>query len=223
MYRSRRKTYKLKTIGEDEEPLSVTRLPWATNFVRRVIFLAEDNLVVAASTNNKVRVYDVDTSGEPCSVFKRYTKQVRDVVQLDSDVVALVGSDGKLFTWRPASATAELIGEWEHPLRLWSVAKLGESEIIVGDYWGNVPILSHQSAISFQIRRFSRMVIWVSLALKTRQPRFGTPIFSPIEILCFMTLGSGLQLLSTSILLLHAMALKSVFSAMLATTNFFSI
>lgn len=117
-----------KNATRTQKPLSVMRLAWATDLVQRVIFLAEQNLVVVACVDGNVRVYDIDTTGEPCAIFKGHTHFVEDVTQLDKDVVASVGSDRRLLTWR--AATAELVGESESRYFLCSVAKLSESSVL---------------------------------------------------------------------------------------------
>lgn len=115
-----------KDSDPEELPLSITRLTGATKLVRRVIFVAERNLVVATSYDNSVRVYNVDTPGEPCAIFRHHDREVYDVVQLEDDLVASVGDDKFLFTWKVTRA--ELVGEWEHDGNLMAVAKLDESK-----------------------------------------------------------------------------------------------
>lgn len=106
-----------------------------TDAARRLVFLPEQNIVVVVSVGPTVRLYHMDTPGEPCAVFNRHTGSVNNVAQLDEDVVASVGTDNRLFTWR--AATAELVDEWKHGYNLCSVAKLGYSKVIVGDTLGN--------------------------------------------------------------------------------------
>lgn len=145
------------------KPRSVTRLNGTRGDVKRVIFLAQHDLVVVASDDSSLRVYTADTSGDPCAVFERHTSGVRDVVHLEEDVVLSVGYDKRLFAWR--AATAELVGEWrhwpsirsiamgeyQHNALLRRVAKLGHKKVIVGDNNGNVLVLTHDSASSFRI------------------------------------------------------------------------
>lgn len=150
MFRFRRKFRNRKTSLSEEEPLSVKPLNGATNWMMRVVFLAEHNLVVVASRDNIFRVYHVDTASEPCAVFKGHTDRVNDVIQLENDLAASVG-DKHLLAWR--AVTAELEGVWEHCAELISVAKLGKLKIVVGDYDGNITVLTYESASSFQVHR----------------------------------------------------------------------
>lgn len=58
------------SAGRVEEPLSVTRLTGASEYVRLVIFLAEYKLDLAACHDGNLRVYDIDSAGEPRAIFK---------------------------------------------------------------------------------------------------------------------------------------------------------
>lgn len=123
MLRAMRNARKMVTIAISdcsEKPLSVAPIiPFTAaidplSLEKKVIFLPENKRVVAASRHgHSVRVYYMDIPGEPRITFTRHTAEVRDV-QLDDDLVASVGADGYLFTWRP-SRSSRLPGRaWHH-------------------------------------------------------------------------------------------------------------
>lgn len=137
---------------------------------------------------------------------------------LDNDLVASVGCDKRLFRW--CASTVEVVGEWEHSAKLWSVAKLGTSKIIVGATVGEVMVQSHEAASRIFIRTVSNIceaaVICSSLAVATSQSRCGTPTPSLFAQRCPMMVGSTLQLCATGELSQDAPAQKCVFSTMLS-------
>lgn len=70
--------------------------------------LAGRNLVLVL--NRKiVRVYAINTTGEPCAVFEQHDIRVSDAAQVNGDVVASVGQYAKLFTCH--ATTTELVGK----------------------------------------------------------------------------------------------------------------
>lgn len=128
MFRAIRNRIEAVTVTKSncrERPLSVTRLTGTTAGVTKVIFLPEEKLVLVACDDRAVRIYDIDNASEPRASFTHHKRGVHDVVQLDSDLVASVGEDIKLFSWCPTSA--QLVGQWKHNSSLYSVAKLGPS------------------------------------------------------------------------------------------------
>lgn len=109
--------------------------------MNKAIFLQEEKVVLAASHDNAVRVYGIDKAGEPRSTFSHHPGCVRDVVQLECDLVASLGDDNRLLSWRPLST--EPVGQWENDCDLYSVTKLDLSRVIVGDWKGEVIVSTH--------------------------------------------------------------------------------
>lgn len=122
-----------------------------SELVNNVIFLHEENLVFAASRDKVVRVYHLDTDGEPHVTFAHHIDNLKDVLQLDRDLVSSIGRDKQLFSWRPTSA--QLVDRWEHTKFLWSIAKLDDSGVSLGDVDGTIIVLKHKSGFSFQVHR----------------------------------------------------------------------
>lgn len=119
--------------------------------VRGMTLVPEKNLVVATSGYHHVHVYDMDTTGAPRIVFKHHTNEVMDVVQLEDDIVASVGEDAMLLSWRAASG--ELVDMWQNRERrgkLRSVMKMGNDRIVVGDCFGSIICLEHKSGSTFE-------------------------------------------------------------------------
>lgn len=165
MFRSRRKTARHAKISFDEEPSSIIRLTGMTRKVRRVIFLPRQKLILAASWDGNVQAYDIDTKGNPCATFRQHSAPVHDMVQLDGDIVASVGEDGSLFSWRASSSESiPVVGEWKHGCALCSIAKLDYSKILVGDIVGTISVLRHVTGTEFNEQyRLSRThadLIW---------------------------------------------------------------
>lgn len=119
--KSDRRTFPVENSSLHKHPLSVTRLRGATELVRRVVFLPEAELVLTACNDHAIRVYDVNSDGEPLTTFKRH-RFPTDVAQLDGDMVASVAWDGWLFSWW--AKTGKLIGKWENDHGLTSLAKV---------------------------------------------------------------------------------------------------
>lgn len=143
------KEFDVSNIDRYEDPRYFLRLSASHSCNWRVIFLPEEKLLVAASQDNAVRVYHIDSSGEPCAVFNNHSDWVRDVTQLNGDLVASVGGDNMLFSW--CASTAELIDSWKCSTWLRAVSKLDDSRVIVGDFDGAVTVLTHKLGKSFQL------------------------------------------------------------------------
>lgn len=132
-----------------DQPPSTTALTGATDRVSRVIFLPEEKLVAAASHDSVVRVYNTDTAGKPRAEFKKHTGKVRGVARLGDDLVASVGGDRLLYSWRPSNLELLRGCGFDEPLPF--VLKLDDGKIVDGDGNGRLFVLTHSMGTKFQI------------------------------------------------------------------------
>lgn len=57
-------------------------------------------------------MYHKNTTDKPCYSFNKHGSNVYDIVVLENDLVATVGSDNTLFAWRTTGT--RLFGTWKH-------------------------------------------------------------------------------------------------------------
>lgn len=136
--------------GEAHQLSSVTSLQGANHILSSIAFLPEHDLLVTGDSDGALRVYGLNTDGKPERVLLKHLDFVTGLVQLDGDLVASAGfSDRQILAWR--ASTGQVIGKWRHESRLTGIAKLNQSQIIVGDENGNLDLLLRNQGTSFQI------------------------------------------------------------------------
>lgn len=172
------KTITIRNIGDDEEPRYSVKLTGANEGVSDIIFLEKHQLVVVASHDKKVRVYDLNGTGEPRAVFHGHSKAVTDLVALTDDVVASIQSN-YLHSWRASSV--ESLSEWHHSGTLKSIA--GDSGTVVYSNMYNTKkliILAHSSGASLNYfsqldvehyRRINKIVLYKKLMITCSHDR----------------------------------------------------
>lgn len=80
-------------------PRYCTRLYGNTDTVWRIVALPSEGLIVTASGDHAVRVYDMRRPKAAPQVLEMHTEDVYDVAALGGDVVVSVGCDGRVVTW----------------------------------------------------------------------------------------------------------------------------
>lgn len=80
--------------------------------------------VLTACTDEKVRIYDINTNGEPGAIFDNHNGRVYGLAQLDDDLVASFSDDGMLLT--KLVSDIHQVGQWKHSKSLllqdWTVS-----------------------------------------------------------------------------------------------------
>lgn len=133
---SDRTIFNFSNFDKVETPLSYTNLR-GKGRVLDLIYLPERKYVTAARGDG-VFVYDIHATGVTCKTFKRCSMEVESVVQLKGDLIASVGLDKMLISWRAASGKG--VDKWKHSKSLHKVMKLDHEKVLVADCDGKLVV-----------------------------------------------------------------------------------
>lgn len=129
-------------------PILLTELTAPTDDVNSVILVEHQNVVLTASLDLILRIYDLNLNDHPKAVFDNYYGWFKGLAQLDSDLVATIShGEKRLIIWY-ISETYQ-VGHWKHTRTPTSFAKLGAFRILLGDCDGDFIILKHYRGTAF--------------------------------------------------------------------------
>lgn len=143
---SRGNCSRLTNERSPEDPETTEFYSGAQLTVKRVAYINELGLIVAAGLDETARVYKIGSPGEVRSSFTGHLNAVTGICHVCKDVVASVGDDGWLHTWRAKKKSTENVDSLkvDEFYELTCIISIDKSRLVIGMSNGSIVVVLHK-------------------------------------------------------------------------------